>query len=111
MWHSPTLGNDLPPVWELVVLAVLLAGMIVAGVWAIIRVRRWLTHDDNLQSAEEDLSSYRQLLEQGLLDKEEFDRLQARLASKVVPPASPPPATPSSTTPSAPLPSEQATKT
>lgn len=86
-WHFPTLGKEVPYT-DLVVLTLILAVLITLGVWAVIRVKRWRQHNECL-SPEQDLSSFRQLFEQGLLQPEEFERVRARLETPASPAAGP----------------------
>jgi hypothetical protein len=86
MWH-PTLGMGLVAqvTWdlEMIGLIILLTGLIFLGVWAIVWVKRWRQHNQQTRhSPEEEISSYRQLLEQGVLRQEEFDRVRIRLEQK-----------------------------
>lgn len=66
--------------WELVGLGGLLLVLIALGGWMVGRFRNWREEDkeENL-SREEQVEQYRRMLEQGLLEPEEFERLHRRL--------------------------------
>ena len=51
------------------------------GLWAILKVKRWREEDVEVSAAppDEQLDPYQKLVEEGLLDPEELDRIKARL--------------------------------
>ncbi|MFO0969000.1 MAG: hypothetical protein U0793_25895 [Gemmataceae bacterium] len=66
--------------WELILLGLALLVALFAGYWAVRRVRQWRQDDlaDRL-TPEQQLDQYRELLDQGLLQPQEFERLKTRL--------------------------------
>lgn len=66
--------------WELVGLGGLLLALLAAGAWTVTWVRNWRKDDDqSTVSPEGQVEQYRLMLEEGLLEPEEFDRLRRRL--------------------------------
>jgi hypothetical protein len=87
---------------EGIVLAILLVGLVLLGALAVLWVKRWhAAHQAPLPPTR--IEDYRALMEKGLLDPQEFERIRDRLAmrdqlAKRDPPAErdapPPPADP-----------------
>jgi len=82
---------DLAIDWELAALATALIALVGLGTAAIVRVRRWWQQPSQ-DPVEEQLETYRTMLDEGLIDPEEFRRIQGRLEG-TDPPAPPPPDT------------------
>ncbi len=98
MWHRTL---DWYRLLELISLSILLTALIILGIWGIVRIRRWSQNDrQTTLSTDEELAAFRNLLEQGSLTQEEFDRVQSRLkepgrteaSSAPSPNSAPPPA-------------------
>jgi hypothetical protein len=75
--------------WELVLLGVALLAVLFIGFWVVLRVRQWQKDEEAARlTPQQQLDGYRALLDQGLLEAQEFEKLKARLETK--PPASEP---------------------
>jgi len=73
----------------------LLATVIVLGVAVFIWARNWRQRlAEEATNNEEHIESYQQLLDEGLIDDAEFERIRARLGQATDPPATPPPQPP-----------------
>jgi hypothetical protein len=74
---------------EWIILATVLVGLVLLGIIVIVRYKRW-------QAAEQTpapptrLEEYQALMEQGLLDPQEFERIRDSLQKNSEPPTSPP---------------------
>lgn len=68
-------------------LALLGAGLLVLlfiGFWFVIRVRRWQKEDETERvTPQQQIETYRALMEEGLLDPQEFEKLRQRLTGQV----------------------------
>jgi hypothetical protein len=75
--------------WEFCLPAGILIGVLGLGIWAILKVKRW--HDElgenDTVAPEHQLEHYQQMVDDGLLDPEEFARITARLETRQVDPA------------------------
>lgn len=78
--------------FELVILTGLLVGLLVLGCAAIVYFKRWQA-DERQTPAAPRLEDYRALLEQGVLDAAEFERIREHMQKKD-PPGSPKPKAP-----------------
>lgn len=67
----------------------LMVGAVGLGVIIIVWAKRWLTAQQ-ATPAETTVEDYRVLLEQGLLDPQEFERIRDRLEARPAPPPSAP---------------------
>ena len=68
--------------WDLCLPIGLLIGAVVLGIWAIARIRRWRAEleQEELEPTEElTLEHYQKMVEDGLLDPQEFARIKARM--------------------------------
>jgi len=83
---------DLAIDWELAALAVALIALVGLGTAAIVRVRRWWQQPSQ-DPVEQQLEIYQTMLDEGLLDPDEFRRIQDRLEGIDPAPAPPPPDT------------------
>jgi hypothetical protein len=72
--------------WGTLLMVLLAAGTIIA--W---KLRAWVVADEREPTPEHSLEHYQELLEQGLIDPAEFERIRARFGD---PPAPPPPTDP-----------------
>src|SRR5262245_22832841 len=65
---------------ELILLTVALLAVGFAGYWVVVRVRRWSKEEESERlTAQDQLEQYQAMLDEGLLDRGEFDKLKARL--------------------------------
>jgi hypothetical protein len=97
------LGKDLrpnpPPAskWEIWLALGALVGAVALGCWAIYRVKRWReeTVQEDLPSPQQQLDHYQKMVDDGLLDPNEFARIKAHMEKPPAPPpnASQPPDT------------------
>jgi hypothetical protein len=81
---------------EWMLLAGALVGLILLGGLVIVRFKRWQA-EQQAPPPPTRIEDYRALMEQGLLDPREFERIRDHLENKVrpdSPPAAPPPADP-----------------
>lgn len=67
---------------ELILLAILLIVLIVAGCIAVVRVRRWRDVESTPVSLEDHLQSYQVLVERGELDPREMEKIIAHLQKR-----------------------------
>jgi hypothetical protein len=77
--------------WDLALTAGGLIGVLALGVWAIYRMKRW-REEDALEaplSPDEQLQHYQKMVEDGLLDPQDFARIQARMQPKPAEPTPP----------------------
>jgi len=81
--------------WELVALAIALLGLNLGGWCVIVRIKRWQT--DEQPTLPTRLEDYRALMEKGILDAQEFDRIRERLEKSTPPPDSTAPSGPATT--------------
>ena len=68
--------------WDLWLAITVLIGLMVLGSFAITRIRRWraeLNEDDNEPTEAFTLEHYQDLMDEGLLDPQEFERIKARM--------------------------------
>ncbi len=80
--------------WELTLLALALLGLVIAGYYVIGWVKRW-REPEQTPTLEHRLEDYRAMMEQGLLQPQEFERIRVHLEKKAQePPPSPPPSNP-----------------
>ena len=82
---------------EVIVTVLLLAGAIGLGVAAFIWARNWRRRLDEEPTIEAQIESYRTMLNEGLIDDEEYDRIVAHLKARsdfTPPPGEPRPAGP-----------------
>jgi hypothetical protein len=95
------LGKDLrpnpPPAspWEIWLALGSLVGAVALGCWAIYRVKRWREESaqDELASPQQEIDHYQKMVDDGLLDPDEFAQIRARMEKPSVPaPTNPPPA-------------------
>ena len=77
---------------ELVVLALGLIGLILGGLYVIGRFKRWQTGEQTTLPTR--LEDFRALMDKGLLDAQEFERIRERLAKTNPPPDSTAPPNP-----------------
>ena len=59
-----------------------LIGVVALGIWAFVRVKRWraeIAEDGVPDSPTEQLANYQKMVDDGLLDPEEFARIKARM--------------------------------
>lgn len=81
---------------ELVLLGASLLVLVFLGFWMVLRVRRWKNEVEAKRlTPQQQLEHYRTLLEEGLLEPQEFEELRQRLAPRSVP-GTPPDNPPSS---------------
>jgi hypothetical protein len=94
------LGKDLrrnpPPAspWEIWLAFGSLVGAVALGCWAIYRVKRWREESaqEELLSPQQLIDHYQKMVDDGLLDPEEFAQIKARMEKPIAPAqASPPP--------------------
>lgn len=92
---------DLTVTIEVVATVLLTAGAIGLGVAVFVWARNWRRQQGEEPTIEAQIESYRHMLEQGLIDDDEYDRIVAQLQSPpgtappgTAPPASPPPSEP-----------------
>jgi hypothetical protein len=93
-------GNDLrpnaPPAspWEIWLALGGFVGAVALGCWAIYRVKRWReeTVQEELLSPQQQLDHYQKMVDDGLLDPNEFAQIKAHMEAFSAPaPANPPP--------------------
>ena len=64
-----------------------LLGVVGLGIWAILKVKRW--REDEAENApltpQQQIEAYQKLVDDGLLDAEEFARIKAQLEAKAPP--------------------------
>ena len=80
--------------FEAIATPVLLIGAIALGVAMFVWARNWRRRLADGATTEEHIDSYQHMLEQGLIDPQEFERIQARLGQPPDAPAEPPSAPP-----------------
>lgn len=71
--------------FELIALAVLLAGMIGLGVAAVVWAKRWRKDAEAAEDAEELVEQYEALADEGVLAPEELERIRRRLVNPAEP--------------------------
>jgi len=83
--------------WDVWIAIAALAALVALGSWAIYRVKRWREElaANTVDQTPDTLAHYQQMMDDGLLDPEEFDRIKARLESAALsneesPPPQPP---------------------
>jgi hypothetical protein len=66
-----------------------LIGLVAFAIWAVMWIRRWREEriDDGGIAPQEMLDHYQKMVDDGLLDPEEFTRIKARLDQVYAPPA------------------------
>jgi hypothetical protein len=72
--------------WELVLLAVVLAGVIAGGIVLINRTRQWRLEQPPPVSLDDQLQSFQTLVDRGELDPKEFEKIKARLEQQAAAP-------------------------
>jgi hypothetical protein len=78
---------------ELAVLTLLLVGLLVLGITVIVAFKRWQAAQGQTPLAPR-LEDYRALMEQGVLDPLEFERIRAHMEKKNPPGSTMPPSPP-----------------
>jgi hypothetical protein len=85
--HHP--GPDVPILlgakgvldWELVLIGAGLLVLIFVGFWFVLRIRRWQKEEEaDRVTPQQQLDNYRAMMEEGLLEPGEFEKLRKRLA-------------------------------
>jgi hypothetical protein len=73
--------------WDLIVPIGALLGIVALGIWAIFKVRKWRAEDAEIvgPTHKELLDHYQKMVDEGLLDPEEFVRIVAQLDGKPAP--------------------------
>jgi hypothetical protein len=70
--------------WDLCLPVGAMVGVVVLGLWAILKVKRWREEDveiDSLSPAEQ-IDRYQEMVDDGLLDPQEFARIKARMETR-----------------------------
>lgn len=68
--------------WELLLLGAVLLAVIFAGFWVVLRVRGWQKDQEAERiTPQQQLEHYRNLLEDGLLEPQEFEKLKTKLGA------------------------------
>ncbi len=67
---------------ELVATALALVGLIGLGIAAFVWARNWWRRLAEDTTAEDPIETYRHMLDEGLIDQREFDRIEAQLAGR-----------------------------
>jgi hypothetical protein len=85
--------------WDVWLAAAALIAMVALGTWAIYRVKRWReeTAEEAADTPETSLDHYQQLMEDGLLDPDEFTKIKERLENPMPIPTPPKPNQPPDT--------------
>ena len=78
---------DLASTLEVVAAATLMAAVVGLGITAFVWVRNWRRRLAEAATIDEQIASYQDMLDDGLIDPEEFERIQARLRQPPVVPA------------------------
>jgi hypothetical protein len=83
-------GQAEPKEMEFCLPAGVLVGVLGLGIWAILKVKRWREEDiaSEAGAAEQQLEAYQKLVDDGLLDPEELNRIKTQLQSHDGDPAS-----------------------
>ncbi len=89
---------DLTATLEVIATVLLLAGVIGLGVTVFVWVRNWQQQLGEESSIEAQIESYRNMLNEGLIDPQEFARIEAQLQGRSHDPATGIPAGPPSST-------------
>ncbi|MSQ94831.1 MAG: hypothetical protein EXR98_09785 [Gemmataceae bacterium] len=76
--------------WEFCLPAAVLIGVLGLGIWAVLKIKRW--HDEECASeivaTEQQLEHYQQMVDDGLLDPEEFARIKTQFEARLADQAS-----------------------
>jgi hypothetical protein len=64
---------------ELLILAILMVVLIVAGTVVVVRVRRWRTEELTPRSPEQQLRDYQAFVDRGELSPQEFEKIKAHM--------------------------------
>jgi hypothetical protein len=78
---------------ELAVLTLLLVGLLILGITVIVAFKRWQASQEQPPLAPR-LEDYRALMDQGVLDPREFERIREHMEKKEIPASRKPPSPP-----------------
>ena len=82
---------DMTATFEVIATVLLLAGAVGLGVAVFVWARRWRQELAEEPTNEAQIESYRHMLDQGLIDDDEYDRIVAQLRPRLpMQPAAPP---------------------
>src|SRR5262245_18655451 len=87
-WAEPQLLAAIPFNLDLLTASLLLFSALFLGGWGILWVKRWRQRMNEPESPPQTAEDYQALYEQGVMSKEEYERIRAHLA-KTPPPSEP----------------------